>query len=191
MTELEDYLRQKLSSKRYTHSVNVSAAAGMLAEHYGGVDPEKARFAGLVHDICKEEPKEVQYTLMIQCSMDVCEEERKSWKVWHGIAGAELLRTKFGVTDLDVLHAVRYHTVGRGGMSTLEKIVYLADVISAERNYPDVDVMRQKSMESLESGMLYALEMSLQKLIRREMWIPHHTIDAYHENLAVRYQQEG
>lgn len=191
MSELEEYLQSKLSPKRYQHSVNVAAAAVMLAERYGGVDVEKARFAGLVHDICKEDPKDVQYALVLQSEMDVCEEERKSWKVWHGIAGAELLRTEFGVTNLDVLHAVRYHTIGRGGMSRLEQIIYLADMISAERSYADVQVMRKKTMESLESGMRYALKYSLQKLIRREAWIPHHTIDAYHESLAALGQQEG
>ena len=64
-------------------------------------------YAGRFLDVYK---RQVQYTLMMQSSMDVCMEERKAFKVWHGIAGAELLRTKFGVTDEDVLHAVRFHT---------------------------------------------------------------------------------
>ena len=81
----------------------------------------------------QEEPEDVQYTLMMQSAMDVCAEERSAFKVWHGIAGAELLRTKFGVMDTaspDVLCylAVRYHTIARAGMSDLEKIVYLADI---------------------------------------------------------------
>ncbi len=186
LSEYETYLKETLSVKRFRHSVNVASASKMLAKHYGGVDSETAYFAGLVHDICKEEPKDVQFSLMMQSTLDVCDEERRSWKVWHGIAGAQLLQTRFGVTDLDVLNAVRYHTVGRGGMSMLEKIVFLADVISEERDYPDVEIMRKRAMESLESGMLYALEMSILKLIHREAWIPHHTIDAYHENLAAR-----
>ena len=138
LEQYDEYLKARLSQKRYIHSKNVSEASVMLAKKFGGTDVETARFAGLVHDICKEEPEDVQYTLMMQSSMDVCMEERKAFKVWHGIAGAELLRTKFGVTDEDVLHAVRFHTVGRAGMSNLEKIVYLADMISAERDYPDV-----------------------------------------------------
>ena len=127
----EQYLKEHLSEKRFQHSVNVSEASAALAERFGCADPEKARFAGLVHDICKEEPEDVQYTWMMRSPMDVCEEERKAFKVWHGIAGAEMLRTQFHVTDEDVLHAVRFHTVGRCGMSPLEQIVYLADMISA------------------------------------------------------------
>lgn len=191
LEEYECYLKQHLSSKRFAHSVNVSIASAALAERFGGVDPEKARFAGLVHDICKEEPEDVQFTQMMRSSLDVCEQERKAFKVWHGIAGAEVLRDTFGVTDTDVLHAVRYHTVGRAGMSQLERIVYLADLISAERDYADVEMMRSRTEESLESGMYYALQMSLQKLIRRGALIPHHTVDAYNEYAALIQQKEG
>lgn len=194
MADLEQYrqyLKEHLSEKRYAHSVNVSKAAVMLAERFGSADPEKARFAGLVHDICKEEPRDVQYLWMMRSSMDVCEEERCAFKVWHGIAGAEMLREEFGVSDMDVLRAVRYHTIGHAGMSPLEKIVYLADMISAERDYPDVETMRKKAMESLEAGMGYALEFSLMKLLRRETWIPHHTVEAYNEYLNWLHKQEG
>lgn len=191
LEEYEKYLKQHLSPKRFAHSVNVSAASEELAKRFGGVDVEKARFAGLVHDICKEEAQDVQYMLMMRSTLDVCDEERKAFKVWHGIAGAELLRDQFGVTDPDILHAVRYHTIGRAGMSVLEKIVYLADMISAERDYPDVEVMRRKTQESLDVGMYYALKMSLQKLVRRDALIPHHTVEAYNEYLTRIHQQEG
>lgn len=182
LKEYKAYLKNKLSQKRFTHSVNVSQAAVMLAKKYGG-DVEKAEFAGLVHDICKEEPKEVQQKLMLESKRDVCQEEQDAPKVWHGIAGAEMLEHEFGVTDEDVLNAVRYHTVGRGGMSKLEVIVYLADMISAERDYTDVDVMRKKANESLEKAMLYALEFSMRKLLKKGAGIPHHTLDAYNEFL--------
>lgn len=187
--ELQEYLKQKLSAKRFTHSMNVAEASAALARRYGGVEIEKARFAGMVHDICKEESRDVQYTLMMQSSLAVCEAERKAFKVWHGIAGAELLRSEFGITDPDILHAVRYHTVGRAGMSQLEQIVYLADAISAERRYPEVYTMRRKSQESLAAGMCFALRFSIEKLVHKEALIPHHTIEAYNENLTKL--QEG
>ncbi|MCD7960203.1 MAG: bis(5'-nucleosyl)-tetraphosphatase (symmetrical) YqeK [Ruminococcus sp.] len=193
MTEWETYdiyLKEHLSQKRYVHSRNVAEASERLAKRYGGVSVEKAFFAGLVHDISKEDPKETQYELVCRSKMQVCEEERQAFKVWHGIAGAVRLEEQFGVTDLDILRAVRFHTVGRAGMSQLEKIVYLADMISKERSYSDVDVMRRKAMESLNVGMLYALEYSLKKLLRKEVRIPHYTVEAYNEMLTA-LQQEG
>jgi nicotinate-nucleotide adenylyltransferase len=191
LAEFRQYLKEHLSTKRFQHSVNVSEACADLAERFGGVTVEKARFAGLVHDICKEEPQDVQYTLMMRSALQVCEEERKAFKVWHGIAGAELLRGRFGITDGDVLNAVRFHTIGRAGMSPLEQIVYLGDMISAERDYPDVELMRKTTRESLNEGMRLALQLSLQKLLQRKALIPHHTVEAYNQYQLEHFQQEG
>ena len=186
LEQYDEYLKARLSQKRYIHSKNVSEASVMLAKKFGGTDVETARFAGLVHDICKEESEDVQYTLMMQSSMDVCMEERKAFKVWHGIAGAELLRTKFGVTDEDVLHAVRFHTVGRAGMSNLEKIVYLADMISAERDYPDVDEMRRLVDVGMDEAMEYALVYSIRDLTERRQAVHPDTLAAYNELVMSR-----
>ena len=53
-----------------------------------------------------------------------------------------------GIEDEDIINAVRYHTVARAGMSRLEQIIYLADLTSAERDYPDVERMRRLSDRS-------------------------------------------
>lgn len=188
------YLEAHLSPRRLTHSYNVAAACRMLADRYGGVDTEKAYFAGLVHDIAKDLPKDEQYCLMMQSDMQVCQEEREAYKVWHAIAGAELLRRDFHVTDMDVLRAVRYHTIGRAGMSQLEKIVYLGDMISVERDFPDVDVLRERAKVSLESGICYALDYSMRKLMSRNSPIPCSTVEAYNEMVRIVYphsQPEG
>ena len=60
LEQYDEYLKARLSQKRYIHSKNVSEASAMLAKKFGGTDVEIARFAGLVHDICKEEPEDVQ-----------------------------------------------------------------------------------------------------------------------------------
>ena len=66
------YLREHLSKKRYTHSLNVAAAAVELARKYDG-DTDKAYTAGLLHDIAKELPAEEQLELVMQSQLDVCE----------------------------------------------------------------------------------------------------------------------
>ena len=116
------FLKARLSKKRYTHSLNVAHEAQRLAELYGE-DPEKAYFAGLMHDVCKELPAEEQEELVRASSFAVSKEELVTKPVWHGIAGAYFLQVRMGVTDPDVLNAVRYHTVGRAGMTRLEEIV--------------------------------------------------------------------
>ncbi|MGN0592481.1 MAG: bis(5'-nucleosyl)-tetraphosphatase (symmetrical) YqeK [Ruminococcus sp.] len=181
MQKMQTFLKKRLSRERFTHTMNVAKECERLAGLYGA-DPEKACFAGLVHDICKEDPKQQQYDWAVRSNMGLCPEEAASYKVWHGIAGAYFLRTEFGIADADILNAVRYHTVGRSGMSLLEKIVYLGDMISQERDYSGVEVMRRTCHEdSLELGMLYALRYTLRKQLKRNALIPHFTLEAYNE----------
>lgn len=85
------------------------------------------------------------------------------------------------VEDADVLNAVRYHTTGRAGMSALEKIIFVADLASADRNYPDVETVRKLSGQSLEQAMLYVLEFLICDLIHRKKYLHPDSIAAYNE----------
>ena len=143
------FLEQHLSKKRFQHSCNVARAAKQLAQRYGA-DQEKAYFAGLLHDICKEQPFEEQRELMLAGDFAPDEAELHSRKLWHGIAGAYFIQTEFDVTDRDILNAVRFHTVGREGMSLLEEIIYIADMISDERDYKGVTKMRKLAFEDAD-----------------------------------------
>ena len=55
-------------------------------------------------------------------------------KLLHSPAGATLAKNEFGIEDKEILDAICYHTTGRGDMTLLEKIVYLADKIEPSRN---------------------------------------------------------
>ena len=81
------YLKDNLSQKRYIHSLNVADECRKLAEKYGE-DPDKAYFAGLLHDICKEMPDEVQKSLVLESGFAVCREELDTRSLWHAVAGA-------------------------------------------------------------------------------------------------------
>ena len=84
-----------------------------------------------------------------------------------------------GITDADVINAIRYHTTGREGMSLLEKIVYIADFISADRNYKDVGVVRKLAAQSLEEAILYTAEYTIKKLASQNLPIHPATLDCY------------
>ena len=182
------FMEQNLSKKRFLHSCNVARAAKMLAQRYGA-DQEKAYFAGLVHDICKEMPFEEQKRLMMAGNFAPDEAELHSRKLWHGIAGAYFLRTEFGVTDRDILLAVRFHTVGRQDMSLLEEIIYMADMISEERDYKGVAKMRRLAFENLQEAMLTALEDAIASVLKKEGMIPQYTIAAYN-NYLLKLREE-
>ena len=81
--------------------------------------------------------------------------------VWHGICAAILAQTQWGVEDEEVLSAIRCHTTGKPGMSLLDEIVFLADMTSAERDYPEVDYLRKLEKKDIHQAMREALEMNL------------------------------
>ena len=183
-------IKKHLTPSRFYHSLNVAYEAYRLAGIYKA-DREKAFTAGLLHDIMKDTPKQEQLKIITDDGIILTPTEKSSTKTWHQLSGAVYIKKYLGVKDEDIISAVRYHTIARAGMSDLEKIVYLADMISVERDYPDVETMRKKALESLDEGMGYALKYSLMKLVRRDALIPHHTVEAYNEILNKLHRQEG
>lgn len=176
----KEYLKKNLSKKRYNHSLNVSESAVYLAKKYGA-DPDKALVAGLLHDIAKELPVEEQLKIAEKSSLDVCEIEKKSIPLFHAVAGAELVQSLFGIHDMEIIKAIRYHTVACGNMPKLSEIIYLADLISADRDYKDVNKMRKYADKSLEKAMYEALKFSITDSVGKGNTIPLSTIEAYND----------
>lgn len=183
-------LRVRLSKKRFRHSVNVAETAEKLAVLYGA-DREAAYYAGLMHDSCKELPRDEQEALMLEGDFQPCREELLSPKLWHGIAAARFLQTSMDVSDRDLLHAVRFHTVARGGMSLLEKIVYLSDLVSPDRSYNDVDAMRKLTFSDLDAAMREALIFVVGDQIKKGGFLIPYTVDAYNEYIAQDRQMKA
>lgn len=177
-SEKKKYLKENLSQKRYTHSLNVAEECRKLALKYGE-DPDKAYFAGLLHDVCKELPDEKQKVLVLESNFAVCREELETKSLWHAIAGAYFIKTHFGVEDIDILNSVRFHTVGRAGMTRLEEIVYLGDLISADRDYKDVDKMRKIAYTNLNSAMLEGFAYSVKSVVKKGGLVPICTAEGY------------
>lgn len=184
------FLEQRLSRKRFQHSCNVARAAKQLAQQYGA-DMEKAYFAGLMHDICKEAPYEEQKRMVLAGDFAPDAAELHTKKLWHGIAGAYFLQTEFGIDDQDVLMAVRFHTVGRAGMSLLEEIVYMADMISEERDYKGVNRMRRLAHENLQAAMQEALREAAASVLKKGGLLPIYTVQAYNSYLLGEDKHES
>ncbi len=179
--EYKRLLREKLDDYRFLHSLNVAESAVSLAFKYGA-DEEKAYFAGLLHDIMKNENDEEMLKCIAKGGIILSRTEKANSKLWHAMAGEAYLREELGVTDEEILSAVRYHTTGKAGMSLFDKIIYVADYISAERNYPDVDVMRQLSFEKgLDEACLYSLKYTLKALSEKETAIHPDSLSFYNE----------
>ena len=173
-------LKKKLSKFRLYHSECVSKEAVRLAEKYR-VDVEKAELAGLLHDIMKDVSGKDPLEVMKKCSVDVDDMLEKTPKLWHSYAGAAYVEKELGIDDEEVINAIKYHTTARAGMTRLEKVIYIADFTSADRDYDDVDDMRRAANKGLDDAMRYALSYTVADLASRGLVIHPDTFAAYNE----------
>lgn len=178
-----------LSDKRYHHSICVAAAAKDLAQRYGS-DVEKAETAGILHDIMKDIPQEKQLELMRDFGIELTRVERSAPKLWHAVLGAAYLKNKLKIEDTEILEAVRYHTTGRAGMTLLDKVLFIADFISADRNYDGVEELRKAASMSLEQAMIEGLAFTIADLAGMRKAIHPDTLQAYNE-AALRLAQSA
>lgn len=179
-SEYTEVLRQRLTERRFIHSLNVADCAEKLAVLYGA-DSEKAYTAGLVHDCCKDMPAGLQLSYMIENGAKLSKWEINVPKLYHAMSGRIFAEKEFGITDGDMLNAVRYHTTGRKNMSLLEKIVFIADFISDERDYDGVEVMREKAKRSLDEAIVEGLSFTVKELIDAGKIVHPDTVDAYND----------
>lgn len=150
----------------------------MLAKRYGA-DEEKAEVAGILHDIMKESTAEEQLEIIEKAGMHITELEKNNIKFYHQISGAAYAKAILGINDGEIIGAIRYHTTARSDMSIMEEIVYLADFISADRSYEDVDVMRQRVEEGKEQGLLYATRYTIRSVVQKGDILHPDTVNAY------------
>lgn len=173
-------IRSRLSDYRFHHSLCVAQEAKRLAELYGA-DADKAYTAGILHDIMKDTPKEAQRQIFADYAVDLDDVEKHSTTLWHARSGEVFLRHVLGVTDEEILSAVRYHTTGRAGMSLLEQVLFTADFTSADRDYPDVSVMREYANQSLIKAIRYGVEYTIRDLIEQGRPVHPDTLAVYNE----------
>ena len=152
-------LKKTLDEQRFAHTLGVEKTARSMAAMFGA-DVEKAGLAGLLHDCAKCLPLAQMVKAAKDVPLDPVMKESKA--LMHSVAGMCLAQSVYGVTDPEVLGAIRWHTTGRAGMTKLEKIIYLADVVEPTRKpYPGLEDLREACLTDLDEAMRTALRMSL------------------------------
>jgi predicted HD superfamily hydrolase involved in NAD metabolism len=149
------YLEQNLSSKRRRHILGVADTAEALAGRFD-YDPQKARLAGLAHDLAREWPPEAVTKEALRDGTGLSPLEEQNHVLLHGRAAAQFIRETFDVLDPEVLDAVRHHTLGTPDPSRLDLILYAADYLEPNRPFLD-DRLR----ELRDSGDLVTLVLAV------------------------------
>ena len=180
LSEYEQLVSQQLSATRMQHSRNVAKEAERLAKRYGA-DPQKARLAGILHDIMKEAPPQQQLKIIEGSGIMLTDVERGAPKLWHAMAGAIYIRDTLKLADDEIIDAVRYHTTGRVNMTPLEKVVFVADFTSEERDYDGVEELRTAADTSLEAAMLAGMVYTIADLAEKQRPIHPDSLSAYNQ----------
>lgn len=175
--ELLARIETQLRPKRFKHVLRVEQTAMALAQA-NGVDLEQASIAGLTHDYAKQRPDQDFIDAIRRYDMDP-DLLNYGNAIWHGVVGAEFVKRELGITDEDILNAIRHHTTGAVYMTPLEQVVYMADYIEPARDFPDVDQARQVTAESLQRGVAYQAHHTLAYLVANNQPIYPKSIIAY------------
>lgn len=153
-------LTKELRPARFRHSRDVSRTAVRLAERWG-VDIERARLAGILHDCARNLKGEELLLSAREHGLFLDDIEILQPALIHAPLGAILAERRFGVTDPAILQAIRRHTTGAAQMAMLDKIIYLADCIEPGRNYPGVQQLRELAEKNLDAAVLLAYDQSI------------------------------
>jgi len=176
--QMKEKLSTILTEHRYLHSLGVTETAQEMARTFG-VDEEKAKIAGLLHDCAKQIDHEEQLKMCDTLGVFLDDTKRINRSLIHAELGAKLAETEFGVTDTEILDAIKYHTLGRPNMTKLEKILYLADIIEPHRKMFDgLEKLRALCKEDLDQALFYGLSLTMEHVNRKGLLLHTQTIEA-------------
>lgn len=169
--------KANMDEKRFEHCIRVSETSRKLAK-LNNYDEEKAALAGFVHDYAKQVPVEEYRKVIKEQDFDP---DLLNWNraIWHGIVGTYFIKRDLKITDPEILQAVWRHTTADTEMSTLDKIVFVADYIEPGRDFPGVEEAREVAYNNLDDGVGYELAHTLQFLAEKRNKIYPRTLDAY------------
>lgn len=174
--EIKKNLKRMLTPRRYGHCVKVMEAAVMLAQKYGE-DTGKAAIAGLVHDCAKGLKDEDIFRLCEKYRINTDKVMRKQPELLHGLVGSFLARDLFGIECPRILAAISGHTMGRPGMDKLGSIIFIADYIEENRDYPGVDDIRRAAEESLEKAIIIGIDNTIRHVLDKGWMLHPQTVD--------------
>ncbi len=189
LRKMEKKLAKALDEERYAHTMGVMYTSAALAMAHGE-DLQDALVAGLLHDCAKCIPNKKKLKMCDRHQIPITDFERSHPFLIHARLGAFLARKKYGVTDNHILSAIVYHTTGKPKMTTLEKIVYIADYIEPMRDKaPRLPFIRQLAFQDLDECMYEILKDSLEYLEKNPQDLDVTTKEAFHYYRDLHYEK--
>ena len=181
LTSEEIVAKQKsmMDQKRFEHCIGVSETSRKLAR-LNNYDEDKAALAGFIHDYAKQIPNEefIKVIKKENFDPDLLNYNRA---IWHGIVGTYFIKRDLKIEDEKILTAIYRHTTADSEMTTLDKIVFVADFIELHRAFPGVEEARKVAFNNLDDGVGFELAHTLDFLVKNRQKIYPKTLKAYNK----------
>lgn len=181
--EIIQWLRARLDPELYGHSIATQKMAAELANIYN-VNRSKATVAGLLHDCAKGLSHEELLLNASRYNIPLDEIRMMQPGLLHAPVGAKIAQAELGITDSEILHAIEVHNTGSTGMSSLDKVLYLADAAEPNRTYPGVEQIREVAFSgNLDSALLETMDMKIRHVMERRRMLHPLSVDARNDIL--------
>lgn len=191
LQKIELKVKKQLDRERFRHTQGVMYTAASLAMIYDPERIERAMIAGLLHDCAKCLPSEKKISVCEKRHIPISEAEYANPGLLHAKLGAYYAEKKYGVTDREILDAIRYHTTGRPAMTLLDKIIYIADYIEPNRaELPNMKLLRELAFRDLDECLYRMLADSLAYLKSRNIPLDPMTAKTCHYYESIRRNQK-
>ena len=165
------FVKKVLPEKRLVHTASVITCALEKAKELG-LDKEKVRISAMLHDCAKYLDHNDYADFVLEADVPA--------PVVHAFLGAHIVQTKLGIQDEEIINAIRYHTSGRKNMSTLEKLIFVADMVEEGRDYQGVEYLRNLFYnDDFEKCFKECLSEELTHLLNKKQYIYKETLNAY------------
>ncbi len=174
--EIYEIVKARLSEHRFYHSECVANRCVELATIYK-VDKEAARLVGIVHDMAKEMTNEEKIKYCQENLLKIDAIEKVHVGLLHGKIAAHMAKKEFGFSE-DLCSAIEYHTTAKENMSQLDKIMYVADMTSADRKFPEKDYIVKLGNKDLDECVKYILKIGINQRIQQDKKIHLNSIRA-------------
>ncbi len=163
-------------AKRLAHIRGCEEEAARLARRWGA-DEDRMRRAAILHDCTKYLSHEEHLAICDKYGIALEPLERATDKLLHAKSGAALAKHIFGQDD--IYDAILYHTTARAGMSLEEKLLYIADYMEPNRDFPEVGELRRLAYSDLDGAVGMGASLSMQEMVQRGKELHHDTLGAY------------
>lgn len=183
-THVLAYIKAELP-RLLDHSIGTrDFALEIYRDQLPDLDPGKVALAALCHDLARLiDPSDIVHQLESR-GIDTDSLGFVTPILLHGFLSAEIAREKFGVEDREILDAIRWHATGRDRMNDLEKLIYVADKIEPNRDYPGVGDLRMAVREDFRAGFVKVIGAVIEYVVARSLPLDYNSVAAWNRALS-------